>query len=414
VKLILGCGLTGLSVANYLVKNNEKFIIADSRKTPPQAKNLPKCKSYFGDWQLDILNGVTQIIISPGISPDEKIIQWATKKNIAIISDIDLFYENIKNQNKTLIGITGSNGKSTTTKLLEFVLQKLDKKAIACGNIGVPVLDIDFAKYDTFVMELSSYQLDIMQNAKFDFGTILNITPDHIERYKTIENYTNSKLKIHKISKNIIDNDWTIKVPKDNQFGVLNCHGGKFVIFNDEVILDYKDCKLIGEHNLENILATFSFCHKLKLDLKKVSSVICKFKGLEHRLEFVKNIKGCDYYNDSKATNSVATIIAIKSLQNKYKNITLILGGVKKDEDYFELINLINNRVNQVVLIGESTDFFAKNIKITTIVAKKFADVLLIDKSDCVLFSPACASFDMFDNFEQRGYEFKKLLNLKN
>jgi UDP-N-acetylmuramoylalanine--D-glutamate ligase len=192
---------------------------------------------------------------------------------------------------------------------------------------------------------------------------------------------------------------------------VLNCHGGKFVIFNDEVILDYKDCKLIGEHNLENILATFSFCHKLKLDLKKVSSVICKFKGLEHRLEFVKNIKGCDYYNDSKATNSVATIIAIKSLQNKYKNITLILGGIKKDEDYLELISLINNRVSQVVLIGESTDFFAKNIKTTTTIATKFADVLLIDKSDCVLFSPACASFDMFENFEKRGEHFKALLD---
>jgi len=420
MKLILGCGLTGVSVAKYFAKKNIDFIVADTQLNPPLSNTLPKCLTFFGAWNKDILTGVSEIVISPGVSPDEDIVLWANQQNIKIISDIDLFYQD--NKNKIFIGITGTNGKSTTTKLLEFVLQKMNLNAVACGNIGVPVLEVN-ADNDIFIMEISSYQLDYSQKLKLNYGLILNITPDHLSRYKTIENYTNSKLKIHKISDKIIvnrDNNlsnsnigFTNKVPKNDDFGVLNCHGNKFVIFADNVILEYEKCKLLGEHNLENILAVLTICKQLKLNLNKVVNIIYQFTGLSHRLEFFKNSNNTDFYNDSKATNANSTIMAIKSLKQKYKTITLLLGGEKKLEDYSELLNLINFIKIKVIVFGESKEFFAKkinNVKIANNL-KDAANLAKNIKCECVVLSPACASFDEFKNFEERGDTYKKIIN---
>ena len=419
MKLILGCGLTGLSVASYFAKNNTKFVIADNRNNPPLANELPQCQTYFGAWHKDILSSIDEIIISPGINPNEKIVLWAIEQKIKIISDIDLFYKD--NKDKTIIGITGSNGKSTTVKLLEFVLQKLGLKAVGCGNIGLPVLDIK-GVYEVIILELSSYQLDYVNDLKLNYGLILNITPDHLDRYKTIENYTNSKLKIHTISDEVIANrdanltnsaiGFTNKVPKNNDFGVIDCHGGKFVIFKDEVVLCYAQCKLFGTHNLENILAVLTICQQLKLDLKKVENAIYKFKGIEHRLEFVKTIDMVDFYNDSKATNASSAIVAIQALRAKYQTITLLLGGEKKAEDYTELLDLINFEKISVIVFGSSKEFFTSQLNNVKI-AKNFKSAVNLAKQtsdECVLLSPACASFDEFSNFEERGHLFKKLL----
>jgi UDP-N-acetylmuramoylalanine--D-glutamate ligase len=399
VNLILGCGVTGVSVANYFAKHHKSFSIADSRKHPPLAKHLPECQTFFGRWKRSILEHISRIIISPGIAPTEDIVQWAIEKNIPIISDIDLFYQ--ENLHKTFIGITGSNGKSTTTKLLEFVLQKLGNKAIACGNIGLPILDIDSKKYDIFVVELSSYQLDYSNLLQLDYGVVLNITPDHLERYQTFENYIQSKLKLYTISKTKIIN------PACEQ--TKHIIGQPFIPF----AVDMHATKLVGRHNIENILAVLTICKQLTYDSNKVFDSICDFTGLEHRLEFVRNVGGRDYYNDSKATNAHSTITAIKALQHTYSSIVLILGGRKKTEDYSQLITLIQQSITQVVLIGESAQFFASKISIPTVISVDVNMMLhSIDiNSDCVLFSPACASFDMFENFEQRGNVFKTLVN---
>lgn len=394
MKLILGCGITGVSVANYLSKIGEKFVIADSRENPKLANTLPSCQKYFGSWNKKILDNISQIIISPGINPNEKIVIWAKEKGVEIMSDIDIFY--IYNKSKTFIGITGSNGKSTTTKLLEFVLQKLGKKAIACGNIGTPVLDIDTQKYDIYVLELSSYQLDYSTILKLDYGVILNITPDHLDRYHTFENYIDSKLKIYQISQNNIinpHNTWT-----------KNFNGKKFIDFG----IDLSKTNLLGEHNKENILVVLTICQELGLSINDGFEYVKRFKGLEHRLECVATIDNCTYYNDSKATNAIATLTAIDAIKNKYKNMGLILGGRKKDEDYQQLFDLVNNTIKKVLLIGESKEFFAKNITIEKYYIDSFADIKQYAKNmDCVLLSPACASFDMFESFENRGNEFK-------
>ena len=413
MNLILGCGLTGISIANFLTKKNIKFIVADNRDRPPLAKNLPKCQTIFGKWQKSSLTNISQIISSPGINPNEDIVKWAKSLKINIISDIDLFYQYYKD--KTLIGITGSNGKSTTTKMLESVINN----SVACGNIGIPILDVA-DDYDIFIIELSSYQLDITNNTKLNYGLVLNITPDHLDRYGNFEAYKNSKLKIYQISKNNIINKqeqytkhipgiiFTNKVPKGQEIGVLRCHNRTYIIQNDKILLDFSAINLLGSHNLENTLAVLTICNELKLNLAKTAKKIQNFKTLVHRLEYLGN----GYFNDSKATNSTSTINAINSVLTKYEKITLILGGEIKKENYQKLFNLINEKIDSVILIGKSSNEFAKKIQIKKQFASSLPQVLEFSKNDeCILFSPACASFDMFKNFEDRGNIFKKLVN---
>jgi UDP-N-acetylmuramoylalanine--D-glutamate ligase len=396
--LIFGCGLTGASVARFLAQKNLKFIIIDTRKNPPQQNNLPPCQSCFGNIDKNILNNIQTIILSPGINPDNILINYAKQLNIKIISDIDLFYSYYPN--KIYLGITGSNGKSTTTKLIEHLLNfsnKAAKKAIACGNIGLPICDTG-ENYTYYVIEFSSYQLDITNNIKLKYGVVLNISPDHLDRYQNFDNYINSKLKIYNLSTtNIInpDNPYTQNIQGINL-----------------IQEDFKT-NLLGKHNQENILTAITICQNLGMDLTKIKNTLLTFKGLPHRLEFVVNINNIDFYNDSKATNSISTISAINALLEKYQTITVILGGEIKNENYTELFKLINTKIAIAILIGSSSTEFTKQIKISKYEAKSMQNAVKIAKNlktDVVVLSPACASFDWYNNFEQRGEDFKQCL----
>jgi UDP-N-acetylmuramoylalanine--D-glutamate ligase len=400
--LIFGCGLTGASVARFLTQKNLKFIIVDTRQNPPQAKSLPKCQTYFGELKTSVLANIKTIVLSPGINPDNILINYAKQLNIKIISDIDLFYSYYPN--KIYLGITGSNGKSTTTKLIEHLLNfsnKAAKKAIACGNIGLPICDAG-DDYEYYIIELSSYQLDITNTIKLNCAVVLNIFPDHLDRYQNFDNYINSKLKIYNLSTtNIInpDNPYTQNIQGINL-----------------IQEDFKT-NLLGKHNQENILTAITICHNLGIDLTKIKNTLLTFKGLPHRLEFVVNINNIDFYNDSKATNSISTISAINALLEKYQTITVILGGEIKNENYTELFKLINTKIAIAILIGSSSTEFTKQIKISKYEAKSMQNAVKIAKNlktDVVVLSPACASFDWYNNFEQRGEDFKQCLQIEN
>ncbi|CAC9600869.1 UDP-N-acetylmuramoyl-L-alanine--D-glutamateligase (EC 6.3.2.9) [uncultured Gammaproteobacteria bacterium] len=413
MKLILGNGKTAQSIARFLDKKNTPFtLFEDTRKIKDPS----------------VLQGIDEIFISPGIPQTQPIVIWARAQNISITSDIELFSRHAQ---APIIGITGSNGKSTVTQLLGEMIANDNKKVAIGGNIGKPALDCLSPNVEFYVLELSSYQLDYTQNLNLFAGVVLNITPDHLDRYPSFEHYVNSKLSLYQhCQTKVINSDealvsqdpsakhFGIDMPKQPaDFGTVTCHGSCFFLKGDDMLMAVNEMQLIGEHNVTNILAALSLGDQIGLDMTSMIACIKTFKGLEHRLEWVAQKQNIDYYNDSKATNAISTIKAIKALTNKYKTITLILGGIPKDENYSKLFTLINKHITSVILIGQSTNTFKTHLKTTQITqansmqtAIKFASNT---NCEAVLLSPACASFDMFDNFEHRGRVFKEEIKTK-
>ena len=430
MKLILGLGITGLSVARFFFKNEISFRIADTRQEPPMLEVSKKegllNDAYFGDWNEHILTGISEVIISPGVAESEDIVIWMRKKNISIISDIELFGRYAM---APIIGITGSNGKSTVTQLLGEMAIADGKNAVICGNIGKPVMDSLSDEAELYVVELSSYQLDYTNKLSLLAGVITNITPDHLDRYSNFSDYISSKLSIYSYCKfqviNLNDdllrdlsghNFYAVESVDDrcdfsaNRIGDLYevLHKGKFLLTSDEL-------KVVGRHNIENLLAALTLGHRFGLTLKVMTQAAIDFKGLEHRLEFVSTINDIDYYNDSKSTNAISSITAVNALFEKYNNLILIAGGISKKEDYSEFFKLINEKVNAVVLIGECSSDFSKQItaphvEVVDSMKKAVSMATSMAEGGAVLLSPGCASFDMFSDFNERGDVFKRFV----
>ena len=427
MKLILGLGVTGLSVARFFIRNNISFRIADSRQDPPMlqiSKNENLLHDfYFGDWSESLLEDISEVIISPGIAESESIVRWIRAKNISIISDIELFGRYVK---APMIGITGSNGKSTVTQLLGEMALASSLKAYICGNIGNPVMECISDNAELYIVELSSYQLDYTNKLDLFAGVITNISPDHLDRYSSYSNYISSKLSIYDYSMfNIInlnepevngisgDNFFSIEKneskcdffasKKDNFYEVF--HQSKVLMTSDDLLV-------VGKHNIENMLASLTLGYRFGLSVNTMKEAAIEFKGLVHRLEFVSTMNQVDFYNDSKSTNAISTITAINALYTKYTNLVLILGGIAKKEDYSEMFKLINQKVKTVVLIGESSsDFFRHIDGPWVVISESMKEAVEVSKavaeSGAVVLSPGCASFDMFDNFSNRGEVFK-------
>ena len=427
MKLILGLGKTGVSIARFLTKQQVAFRIADNRNAPPflsQFKSQFNTENLFlGDWKPELLNNIDEVIISPGIAQNEAIVVLARASNIPVISDIELFS---RHANAPIIGITGSNGKSSVTQLLGEMIANDGNRVAIGGNIGKPALECLSDKIDYYVLELSSYQLDYTQNLTLLTGVVLNITPDHLDRYPSFEHYIKSKLSLYQYCQHpVINADEPLTPTLDNakyfgmdmpkqgsDFGTVTCHGSCYILKGDDALMDADELPLIGQHNIVNVLAALALGRQIGLNTDSMMITIKTFKGLEHRIEWVTKKQNIDYYNDSKATNAIATITAIKALINQYENIVLIAGGIKKQEDYNALFALIDNHIPHVVLIGQSAKELGNNIHTAKVTYANSMEAAvnvastLIDKG-AILLSPACASFDMFDDFEQRGRVFK-------
>lgn len=372
------------------------------------------------------------IITSPGVPSDSQILSEAKKRKIKVISEIEFaswFSKGI------IIAITGTNGKTTTTCLCQHVLDRCGKKTYLAGNIGIAFSDIaDSAKEDEFVaLEVSSFQLDHIDTFKPKFAVILNITPDHLDRYEeTFEYYVGSKFQIianHDNSDFLIfnsDDKVVSEFPKRNsskyEISLSSIDGdgsyieGSKIYFASNGLLDevggIESLSLRGEHNQYNSLAVITIAKLIGIDNESILKAIISFTGVEHRLELVKVIHGIEYVNDSKATNVESVWYALRSFE---KPILLILGGKDKGNDYTRIKKLVKNNVKKIYAIGSSSD----------IVYEEFSDIVTVEKmdslEDCVtqsykdaeigevvLLSPACASFDMFNNYQHRGEIFKK------
>ena len=428
MKLILGMGLTGLSVARFFSSNNIAYRIGDSRLSPPmqdiciKENLLSDC--HLGEWKESLLDNITEIIISPGIAETESIVGWARLQKIPVISDIELFGRYTK---APIVGITGSNGKSTVTQLLGEMSIGSGKNAVICGNIGKPVMESLSDEAELYVVELSSYQLDYTNSLNLLTGVVTNITPDHLDRYPDYDIYIASKLNLYEYCQySVVNlNEPLVKgVEGDSSYAIeevtQSCEfsakkvGSVYTLYQGEdILMTSNDLMVVGRHNVENVLAALTLGHQVGLSVEEMIQVAKSFTGLPHRLEWVANLSGVDYFNNSKSTNAISTITAIEALSDRYKSIVLIAGGIAKKEDYSKLFQLISEKINAVILIGESATLFSQQINgcpVSIVESMKQAVISskAIAKEGAILLSPGCASFDMFVDFNERGEVFKR------
>lgn len=425
IKLILGLGVTGHSCVNHFTKNDIEFRIFDTRS----ASNIGRSTSKYGanilylqKYDDTIFDQVDEIVISPGFDKNHEILKEAAIRRIPQVTDIDIFKKDCK---KPIISVTGTNGKTTIVSMLEHVLCRSGLKAIACGNNGIPPLSINTDLYDYVILELSSYQLEYMCNFNSYISLLANIDQDHLERHENMFDYLNIKLKIFKLCKySIINeslmNDYDNKIEVDNKYlyGLANSNAlinNKIIneITYDSTTLYFKnkfDLAYRGIHNLENILGVCSVAEILNIDITECLLSLINYNHLPHRIELVHRFKNIDWYNDSKSTNTASTKAALEYIDN---NIILIMGGAKKNMNYKPLSPLIDKKVKLLIFIGENKNFINHQLNVDTkiLTANSMDDAVIIandhaDNGSKILLSPASPSFDMFNNFEERGNAF--------
>ncbi|HSA05832.1 MAG TPA: UDP-N-acetylmuramoyl-L-alanine--D-glutamate ligase [Candidatus Gastranaerophilales bacterium] len=439
---ILGLSKSGISAAKYLSSKGANCIISEKREATQEdqekIKELEKLEIQVemgGHKEETILNSDV-IITSPGIPPHSDVMKLINAHNIEHFGELELAYREAA---KPFIAITGTNGKTTTTKLISEILTNAGYNAPACGNIGIPCSDFIEQNVDFFVAEVSSYQIATSKAFTPQIALFINYTPDHIDWHGGEEEYFKAKASL------FIDRQpaWAVLNAKNLKIAYLKLDlssetyffnreaDDKCVFIRDEKIL-LKDKKrqiheiiklseipLKGKHNFENIMAAIAVCHIAGVDNDVIRETIIKFSPPEHRLEYVAEIDGIEYYNDSKATNCDSTICALKAFEDK--KIVLIAGGRDKGTDLTEFSREIKKRTAAVALIGEAADRFEEALRhegYSNIYREKSLESA-IDKAGSlklgpVVLSPACASFDMFRNFEERGKAFKEyVLNKK-
>lgn len=439
--LILGLGKSGLSSALLLRHLGASVFVSElkNEKDIPSAylSQLKKEGIPFeaGNNSLSSLDQKDLLIISPGVPADTPILQEAAKKNLEIISEVELAY---RLTSVPIIAITGTNGKTTTTTLVAELLKASGKKVLLGGNIGTPLTQLCLEKGDYLVAEISSFQMEYSPTFRPHIALFLNFTDDHIYRHGSRENYFSQKLRLFQ---NQTSRDYAILNSDDPWVnGVAEKISSQAVFFsrqkkipvgafvedsmiklclngNTQDILPQKELFIKGSHNIENGLAALCAAALCNVSPQMIRKVLKEFRGVTHRLEWVANIHGIDYYNDSKGTNYDSTIKAIEAFD---RPIHLILGGVDKGGDMTTLLELIRNKVSHVLLIGQSSPLYAERLKAVgfknVILAEDMAGALrnarVVAKSgEIVLLSPACASFDQYNNYEERGNHFKSLVN---
>ena len=436
---VFGLGKTGLAAARYLQRINQKFVVADTRENPPgidEIRSLDKCQAMIlGDladsrWQRS-LDKVDTIILSPGVDPRIDAIELAKTQGKKVVSDIEVFANNTKGK---IIAITGSNGKSTVTDLTHKLLIASGTNAKIGGNFGIPVLDfLPEDSADVYVLELSSFQLDITESLSADVATVLNITEDHMDRYESFQAYVESKLTIYNQAKSCLANaDDKLTIPEKAEYKTFslneesaNYHlqakeDSYWLTINSTPVVDVKNLTVGGRHNWSNALASLGLINELAIKIdEKVLSQLSQYKGLAHRFEKVAHKHNIEWINDSKATNVGATVAAIKSVdQELYSPVILIAGGDAKNADLSELAHPVSENIDHLILFGKDAQAIAsqvqgtatdivKNMQEAVNLAQQIASKKASKKIGLVLLSPACASLDMYANFEARGEDFK-------
>lgn len=429
--VVVGLGKTGLSCARYLKEQGVSFVVTDSRTEPPMLSELrnemPEVKLITGGLDEELLVNADEIILSPGISMQEPSVKSAFEKGVSVIGDVELF---CRVATAPILAITGSNGKSTVVSIVAEMLKAAGRSVGLGGNIGTPVLDLlQEEEPDAYVLELSSFQLETVFSLNAKAAVVLNISEDHMDRYSDLMAYAEVKSRIYAGTDLMVlnlDDDYINKLanknretryygskkPEGNNLGLDEQNGRLCLMEGQRVLLSTDEMKIRGEHNYLNALAAIALGQSINLSEDAMMHALRSFKGLPHRCEWVSNLNGVTWYNDSKGTNVGATCAAINSLST-HKNLILIAGGEGKDADFSPLAKVAPGNIKTVITIGRDGPVIESVLK--EIVPVESASNLQIavalafavgEPGDVVLLSPACASFDMFRDYQERGRVF--------
>ncbi|MBN1569293.1 MAG: UDP-N-acetylmuramoyl-L-alanine--D-glutamate ligase [Acidobacteria bacterium] len=440
--LVVGAAKSGLASARFLLGRGARVVLTDTKTGEALETDIAPLRDLaadsgrltleLGGHQNASFTGCDLVVVSPGVPLSLPYLDLSRKAGIPIIAEIELAYRHLKGK---IIGITGSNGKTTTTTLVSELLTGAGMKGHAAGNIGTPLIDFaaDSSPDDYYAVELSSFQLESIGDFRPFIGSILNLTPDHMDRYSSFEAYVAAK---ERIFTNQLKTDFAVLNADDTRTAAMRTKvRSRAVLFSRLIAIEegafvrngrvfFRDSEgekdlfpvgaiaLKGAHNLENVLAACAMVILAGAPSESLEDSIRKFKGVEHRIEWVSDVDEVQYFNDSKATNVDATI---KSLEAFPGNILLIIGGRDKAGDFTALRSLVRERVKHLILIGEAADKIRKALSGTaeTSEAQSMEEAVSICRSlarrgDIVLLAPACASFDMFQNYEHRGRVFKE------
>lgn len=431
--VILGMARSGYEVAKYLAKRHNKITINDlnTNQNEEHIKELEKLgvKIVLGSHPDDLINkDVNYLIKNPGVPIDHKYVLKAKELGIEVLNEVEVSAR-LMRKDVHLIGITGTNGKTTTTTIIyEILKEKFKDKVHLTGNMGYPLISFldKFKKDDFIVMETSSQQLENLDKFTPEVAVLTNVSEAHLEFFKTYDHYKELKKRIFK--NHTKDNlaiinrtdEESLKLTKDIKSNKVYFSDSKDdlcyiekenIYYKGKKIIDTKEIILKGMHNYQNIMAAIIVAKHYGVEDEIINKVVKKFKGVEHRLEFVKELDGKKYYNDSKATNLVSTQIALKSFD---KDILLILGGYERGQDFKELISYLDN-VKVILAIGENRERVKKELSNYNVIVKETLKEAMKNIKDydvdIVLLSPAAASWDQYKKFEDRGEEFKNIVN---
>ncbi|MFK7814975.1 MAG: UDP-N-acetylmuramoyl-L-alanine--D-glutamate ligase [Gammaproteobacteria bacterium] len=433
--IVIGLGETGFSVARYLRKQNIVFSMLDTRTHPPLLaafkQDFPEVDVRLNALSEGELANAAQIIVSPGIDIHEDIIKGAIVNNgCECIGDVELFS---RSTDIPIVAITGSNGKSTVTSLFNEMARASSMSSYAGGNLSPPALDLlNHKDAELFVLELSSFQLESIKSLQPEASVVLNVSPDHLDRHGDVGNYAAVKEHIYSQAKfSIVNRDdeyvsqmkysgevisFGLGHPKEGEFGVIKENGNLYVAFGDQCLLPIEDLALQGESGTLNSLAALALGHALQLPMLNMLDKLKSFKGLPHRLALITDKNGVSWFDDSKGTNIGATISSLRSLE---KNIILIVGGVFKGGDLAQLREAVITHAKHVILMGQDASVLKRGLEGDLSIDMPFEIVSSMNEAvevaqkaavtgDQVLLSPACASFDMYANYIERGCDFER------
>lgn len=443
--LIVGTGKSGINAGKLLLEKGASIVFYDDNvaldveKLLSQFNGRTDIKIVLGEVSDKVLADIDLMVISPGVPIDSTVANVVRENDIPIWSEIELAYQAGAGH---IAAITGTNGKTTTTSLVGEIFNRYTRNSFTVGNIGIPYTEVALQMNNEsyIVAEVSSFQLETIVEFKPHVSAVLNVTPDHLNRHYTMENYASVKLDVcrNQTAEDYLvlnyDDEITRAMAEDERvkakvvyFSRLHNLDEGICLKEDAIVLreqgqetkviDLKDLILLGAHNIENYMAGIAVAYYMGISLEDIVATIRDFRGVAHRIEFVKEVNGVTYYNDSKGTNPDA---AIKGIQAMNRKTVLIGGGYDKGVSFDEWIQAFDNKVKKLVLIGQTAQMIADTAKKYGFMDVVFADDLKqaveiaareAESGDAVLLSPACASWGMFDNYEQRGDMFKEYVN---
>ncbi|MEN0108523.1 MAG: UDP-N-acetylmuramoyl-L-alanine--D-glutamate ligase [Pseudomonas sp.] len=432
-RIVVGLGKSGMSLVRFLARQGIRFAVADTRENPPELAAIraqyPQVEVRCGELDVDFLCRAEELYVSPGLALATPALQAAAARGVKLLGDIELFARHAK---APIVAITGSNAKSTVTTLVGEMAAAAGKRVAVGGNLGTPALDLLADDVELYVIELSSFQLETTDQLNAEVATVLNISEDHMDRYSGLPAYHLAKHRIFRGARQVVVNRqdglsrpligentpcWTfgLNKPDFKGFGLVQEQGEKYLAFQFDTLMPARELKVRGAHNQANALAALALGHAVGLPFEPMLQALREFAGLAHRCQWLRELNGVSYYDDSKATNVGAALAAIEGLGADIAGkLVLVAGGDGKGADFSGLVAPVAAHCRAVILLGRDAPLLAAAladtgvplVRVQTLDEAVSKAAELAQSGDAVLLSPACASLDMFKNFEERGRLF--------